>query len=308
MKIIFWGTPEFATPCLEALIDSCHQVIAVITQPDKKRGRGGGLSPSPVKKTAVKHGIEVFQPTRIRETTFIDTIKKLSPDLIAVVAYGKILPVELLKIPPKGCINVHASLLPKFRGAAPIHWALIGNEKETGITTMLMDEKMDTGSTLLCKKTEITDYDTLETLSKRLSELGAEALLETIDKIDKGCITPTPQCGEASYARPLTKEDSLIDWSRPAREIFNLVRALHPRPCACTSLNGERVKIIKAKPIKGKGEPGKVIECSNKGIIIGTSSGLISIEELQPENRKPMSCQDYIRGRLRGKGDSVYVG
>lgn len=301
MRIIFFGTPEFAIPSLNALLLSGEEIVAVVTQPDKKKGRGHIFTPPPVKEFAINKGIEVFQPTNIREDTFISKIFDLRPDLIVVAAYGKILPPDILKIPVYGCINVHASLLPKYRGAAPIQWAIINGEKKTGITIMMMDEGMDTGDILLQEEVEISEDDNAETLSKKLSELGASLLIKAIKKIEEGSIERLPQVGTPSYAPPLKKEDGLIDWSKPASEIFNFVRGMYPWPCAYCYLNKERIKIIKVKVIEGMGTPGR-IERVDRDFIVGTGRGLISIIELQPEGKRIMAAKDFLRGRRLKEG------
>ncbi len=301
MRIIFFGTPEFAIPSLNALLLSGEDIVAVVTQPDKRKGRGHIFTPPPVKKFAIKRGIEVFQPTNIKEDTFISKIFDLKPDLIVVAAYGKILPPDILKIPVHGCINVHASLLPKYRGAAPIQWAIINGEKKTGITIMMMDEGLDTGDILLQEEAEILEDDNAETLGKKLSELGASLLIKAIKKIKEGSIERLPQVGIPSYAPPLKKENGLIDWSKSASEIFNFVRGMYPWPCAYCYLNKERIKIIKVKVIEGMGTPGR-IERLGGDFIVGTGRGLISIIELQPEGKKIMAAKDFLRGRRLEEG------
>lgn len=222
--IIFFGTPEFAVPSLKALIERDEKILLVITQPDKPKGRGKNIQPSEVKKIALEYGLSLAQPEKIRDENFIEMLKRLNPEFAVVVAYGKILPKEILEIPKYGCINLHASLLPKYRGAAPIQWALINGEKTTGVTTMLIDEGLDTGPVLLQKEVQIEDEDNAQTLSERLSRVGAELIVETIEKMRKGEIEPKPQKGEPSYAPPLKKEDGKINWSSSARQIFNLIR------------------------------------------------------------------------------------
>lgn len=301
MRIIFFGTPEFAIPSLNALLLSGEEIVAVVTQPDKRKGRGHIFTPPPVKEFAIKKGIEVFQPTNIKEDTFISKIFNLKPDLIVVAAYGKILPPDILKLPVYGCINVHASLLPKYRGAAPIQWAIINGEKKTGITIMMMDEGLDTGDILLQEEVGISEDDNAETLSKRLSELGASLLIKAIKKIKEGSIERLPQVGTPSYAPPLKKEDGLIDWSKSASEIFNFVRGMYPWPCAYCYLNKERIKIIKVKVIEGMGKPGR-IERLDGDFVVGTGRGLISIIELQPEGKRIMAAKDFLRGRRLEEG------
>ncbi|MGB9716308.1 MAG: methionyl-tRNA formyltransferase [Thermodesulfovibrionales bacterium] len=305
MRIIFFGTPDFAVPSLKALLDSDNKILAVVTQPDKKAGRGRAMHYSPVKEVAMQNEIRIMQPENVKDSTFIDELVSFNPDMIVVVAYGKILPPQILNIPPFGCINVHASLLPKYRGAAPIQWAIINGEKETGITIMRMDEGLDTGEILLQEKTIISDEDNSETLSKKLSHLGAFLLLKTIKGLEEGSIKPIPQEGIATYAPPLKKEDGRIKWSKSAKEIFNLIRGLYPWPCAYCYLNSERIKIIRAKVIDGSGSPGRIEKAVKGELVIGTGKGLISILELQPESKKKMSIESFLHGRKLKEG--IYI-
>jgi methionyl-tRNA formyltransferase len=301
MRIVFFGTPEFAIPSLSSLIQSEEEVIAVVTQLDKIKGRGHVSSPPPIKKFALDRRIKILQPVHINDPLFIEELSTLMPDIIVVVAYGKILPTQILRLPRLGCINVHASLLPKYRGAAPIQWAIMKSEKKTGVTTMFMDEGLDTGNILLQEETEIADYDNAETLSKRLADIGASLLLKTIKGLKNGHIKPFPQIGTPSYAPPLKKEDGRLDWSRPAIEIFNLVRALYPWPSAYCYLNKERIKIIKVKVLEGSDTPRRVKK-TGKELIVGTGKGLISIVELQPEGKGPMSATAFLQGRRLQEG------
>lgn len=301
MRIVFFGTPSFAVPSLDALLKAGHEVVAVVTQPDKRKGRNRLLSPPPVKEFAVGRGLKVMQPEKIKAPSFIGGLEDTNPELIVVVAYGKILPPNILTLPRRGCINVHASLLPKYRGAAPIPWAIMKGEKKTGITTMLMDEGLDTGDILLREEIDIRHDDTAETLSKRLAETGAALLIETLKKIEEDSLKPLPQTGIPSYAPPLRKEDGRIDWSGTAEDIYNFVRGMYPWPCAYCYLKNERIKITKVKVLKGPGIAGRV-ENTGKQLVVGTGKELISIIELQPEGRKPMTAQDFLRGRRLKEG------
>ena len=261
MRIIFMGTPEFAVPSLKALIESEDKVIAVVTQPDKPKGRGLEVVPPPTKVLAEKHGISVLQPQKIKTEEFFNELQKFNPDLICVVAYGKLLPKNILDMPPHGCINVHASLLPKYRGAAPINWAIIRGEKVTGITTMKMDVGMDTGDMLLKREVQIDDEDNGETLSEKLSHVGAELLIDTIRLLKKGELQPIPQDhSQATYTPMLEKEHGKIDWEKPAEEIRNLIRGTLPWPGAYTTLDGKLLKIYRAGVSDGVGGPGEVIK------------------------------------------------
>lgn len=300
------GTPEFAAPSLKALIGAGEDVAAVVTQPDKPKGRGKQLTPPPVKELALKYNIPVLQPEKIRDEAFINIIQKLRPDIIVVIAYGKILPKAILDIPPKGCINVHASLLPKYRGAAPINWAIINGEKETGITTMLMDEGMDTGDILLTERVEIQDNDTTDSVYEKLKDIGANLLIKTISGLKKGTIQPIDQDdSHATYAPMLKKEDGRIDWAIKPEEIRNLIRGMYPWPGAYTRWEGKQLKIFKAQVASEERiseEPGVIIKTSTDGIYVATSAGILLITELQPENKSKMSASEFIKGYKIGKG------
>jgi methionyl-tRNA formyltransferase len=301
MRIIFFGTPAFAIPSLVALLQSEEEVIAVVTQPDKKKGRGRVSSFSPVKELAIDRGIKILQPVNIKDHLFLNGLSKIMPEIIVVVAYGRILPAQILRLPSHGCINIHASLLPKYRGAAPIQWAIINGEKKTGITTMLMDEGLDTGNILLQEETEISYDDNAETLGNKLAEIGASLLIRTIKGIRSGYIKPIPQKGTPSYAPPLKKEDGRLNWSKTATEIFNFVRGIYPWPCAYCYLNKERIKITRVKMLEGSGIPRRV-EKTGEELIVGTGEGLISIIELQPEGKIPMSAKAFLQGRRLKEG------
>jgi methionyl-tRNA formyltransferase len=301
MRIVFFGTPAFAVPSLNALLQSGEVLIAVVTQPDKRSGRGHLFSSPAVKEFARERRINVLQPLNIKDPLFIDELYNLSPELIVVAAYGKILPAEIIELPLHGCINVHASLLPKYRGAAPIQWAIINGEKKTGITIMLMDEGLDTGNIILREETEIYDSDNTETLGKRLAELGASLLTKTVKNIEDGFFKSIPQQGLPSYAPPLKKREGKLNWSKTAREIFNFVRGMYPWPCAYCYLNKERIKITKVRVFEGSGIPGR-IEKADDEFIVGTREGLISIIELQPEGKTLMSSKAFLHGRRLKKG------
>ncbi len=303
MGIIFFGTPEFAVPSLDALIKAGEKVTLVVTQPEKFR-RDKTPIPIPVKEFAQKYNIPVLQPERIREPKFIERLEEEKPEFIIVVAYGKILPPEILRLPERYCINVHASLLPKYRGAAPIQWAIIKGEKITGVTTMVMDEGLDTGDILLQKEIEIKEEDDAISLSRRISEAGSVLLLETIAGIRKSSIKPVKQKGEPSYAPPLKKEDGLIDWHKTAEEIKNLIRGTIPWPCAYTFLHKERLIITKASVVDGKGSPG-IIENASERFVVGTGGGLLEILEVKPEGKRAMDAASFLRGRRLKKGDHL---
>lgn len=308
MKIVFMGTPDFAEVSLQALIDANYNIEAVVTNPDRPKGRGMKMLYSPVKELAVSKNIPVLQPEKVRNNIeFIDKIKNINPDVICVVAYGKILPKELLEIPKYGCINVHASLLPKYRGAAPIQWAVLNGDKETGITTMYMDVGMDTGDMILTKKVQIGENETTGELWERLSKIGGNLLVETLNQIEKGIAPRIPQKGEYTMAPMLEKEMSKIDWeNKTAEEIKNLVRGLNPIMGAYTFLNGKKIKFWKVEVAKNMGydeenikmiKNGTVlISDPRDGIFIKTKKGVLRVLEIQGENAKKMSIQDYLRG------------
>ncbi|SHJ61289.1 methionyl-tRNA formyltransferase [Anaerobranca californiensis DSM 14826] len=308
MRIIFMGTPEFAVPTLKKLYQSKHEIVAVVTKPDQKRGRGQKVSFSPVKELAISHGTLVLQPEKIKgNNDFIDTLIKLNADVFVVVAYGKILPKKVLDIPKKGCINVHGSLLPKYRGAAPIHWALLNGEKTTGVTTMLMDEGMDTGDMLLKAEIPIEEGDNVETLHEKLAEIGADLLIKTLEQLEEGTLKPEKQQEAlASYAPMVTKEMGLIDWSLPAKNIYNKLRGLNPWPGTFTYIRGDRLKIISGEIYQGflqSQEPGTIVEIIKKGIIVATGEGSILIKEVQPANKEKMDSYSYVNGYKIKRGE-----
>ena len=308
MKIVFMGTPDFAEASLQALIDANYNIEAVVTNPDRPKGRGMKMLYSPVKELAVSKNIPVFQPEKVRNNIeFIEKIKSINPDVICVVAYGKILPKEILEIPKYGCINVHASLLPKYRGAAPIQWAVLNGDKETGITTMYMDIGMDTGDMILTQKVQIGENETTGELWERLSKIGGNLLVETLNQIEKGIAPRIPQEGEYTMAPMLEKEMSKIDWeNKTAEEIKNLVRGLNPIMGAYTFLNGKKIKFWKVEVANNIGydeenikmiKNGTVLISDQKdGIFIKTKKGILRVLEIQGENAKKMSIQEYLRG------------
>lgn len=297
MKIIFMGTPDFAVPCLEKLIHSKHEIVAVFTQPDKKKGRGYTLTAPPVKELALNHGIQVFQPESLKNQEILSLISSLKPDLIVVVAYGKILPKNILDLPPLGCINVHGSLLPKYRGAAPIQWSVINGEKITGVTTMYMDEGLDTGDIILKSETKIGENETSGELFDRLSVMGAELLSKTLNEIEAGNLVREKQNDEmATYAPMLNKSLSKINWSDSAEKIHNLVRGLNPWPVAMTDIDNKNVKIYRTKVAESLcGKPGEVKSIEPFIVACGNNSA-IEILELQLESKKRMNSSDFFRG------------
>ncbi len=300
MNIVFMGTPDFAAASLEALLKSDDVVVGVVTQPDRPKGRGQVLAPSPVKLLAQREKIPLLQPLKMKDPEFLQTLAGWKPDLIAVTAFGRILPPAVLSLPPRGCINVHGSLLPKYRGAGPIQWAIINGERETGITTMLMDEGMDTGAMLLQEAIPIADDDTAGTLSPRLAELGGRLLVETIARFKAGTLVPTPQdSSQATMAPLLKKEDGIIDWTLPAVTLANRVRGLAPWPGAYTSVpGGDRWTIWRAQAIPGPATkpPGVVMEVTSEAIHVATGEGVLALLELQPANSRRMAVSQYVAG------------
>ena len=299
MRVVFMGTPDFSVPTLEKIIEAGHEVIGVVTQPDKAKGRGKKVLFPPVKETALAHNLSVYQPKRARDPEFIEEMKALNPDVMVVVAFGQILPKAILDIPKYGCINVHASLLPKYRGAAPIQWAVIRGEKVSGVTTMQMDVGLDTGDMLLKTEIPLDEEETGGSLHDKLSTLGGNLLIETLEKIEAGDIHPEKQddsqAGE--YARMLDKNLGRIDFSMPAVEIERLIRGLNPWPSAFTSYNGKTMKLWKAKADNcGQGVPGQVIHVDKNSFTVQTGQGTLQILELQMEGKKRMDAGAFLRG------------
>lgn len=302
MRIVFMGTPDFAVPSLQALLGAGHEVCAVYTQPDKPQGRKQVLTPPPVKVLAQEHHIPVYQPLSFKGADAQAQLRVLEPEVIIVVAYGKLLPKAVLDIPPRGCINVHGSLLPRWRGAAPIQWSVIAGDQKAGVTTMQMAEGLDTGDMLLTYETEVGARETAGKLFDRLAQAGAELLVETLDKLDT--ITPTPQDDSQScYAHMLDKQMAVIDWSKTAHEIDCLIRGLNPWPVALTTLDGARLKVYAAQPVSGAGKPGEVLEGDAKrGLVVACGEGALMLEEIQLVGGKRMKCADFLRGHAVPKG------
>ena len=303
MKAVFMGTPDFAVPTLQKMIDMGIEVTAVVTQPDKAKGRGKKVIYSPVKECALAHDLPVYQPVRIRkEPEFIQTLRDMQPDVIVVVAFGQILPKEILDIPRLGCVNVHASLLPKFRGAAPIQWSIIDGEKETGVTIMQMNEGLDTGDILTQKIVPITAEDTGESLFDKLCEAGGQLLLETLPKLENGSITPVKQDeSKSSYAKMLTKELGHIDFSGSAVEIERLIRGLNSWPSAYTKYEGKTLKIWKSRVAENREKeqqqkPGTIVRVTDDSIYVQTGEGVLELLEVQLEGKKRMQVKDFLLG------------
>lgn len=305
MKMVFMGSPEFAVPSLKILYESGLDIKAVITQIDRPKGRGMALTSPAVKIEAERLGLPVYQIEKVKDKGFIDLLDAIKLDIIAVVAYGQILPKAILDMPKYGCINLHGSLLPKYRGPAPIQWAVIKGERKTGVTTMFMDVGMDTGDILLQEEIGIDPEDTAGSLSKRLSIIGAHLLLTTINGLEKGSIIPKGQDHSlATYAPLLKKEDGRIDWGKEAEEIRNHVRGMNPWPGAYTYYEEKRLKVWNGAVLEGgNGDPGRIIKAGKDGLAVSAGKGLFLIKELQLEGKKRMSFQDFLQGHRVRVGD-----
>lgn len=323
MRIVFMGTPDFSVPALKALVEAGHQVIAVVTQPDKPKGRGKEVQMTPVKIQAMEYGIPVYQPAKVREASFVEVLKGLEADVYVVIAFGQILPKAVLELPKYGCINIHASLLPKYRGAAPIQWCVIDGERETGITTMMMDVGLDTGDMLEKAVIPIEEKETGGSLHDKLSMAGGDLILSTLKKLEEGTLVRTPQTDEGTcYAKMLTKSLGDIDWNQDAVSIERLIRGLNPWPSAYTMWNGKTIKIWAADVIAGREAadflsesgvpaetgtaPGTVVCSDKRGLVVSTGGGLLSIRELQMEGKKRMDTPAFLRGYPIPAGD-VFV-
>lgn len=311
MRILFMGTSQFAVPTLKALLASQHQVIGVVTQPDRPSGRGRQLRYAPIKQVALEAGLPIYQPEKVRSEDFVELVREMSPDVIVVAAFGQIIPKSILDVPNYGNVNVHASLLPKYRGAAPVHHALFNGETRTGVTTMLMDPGLDTGPVLLQRDVNIDPEDDEGILEARLAEIGARLLLETVDSLEEGTIVPTPQDdSQATLAPSVKKEDCELDWRQSARTLVNRVRGCTPRPGAYASLGGVSLRIWSCRivepptescaegfgPQADAGAPGEVLAVTSEGIVVRAGEGAMLLTEVQPENKRRMSAADFARG------------
>ncbi|MDI6777210.1 MAG: methionyl-tRNA formyltransferase [Syntrophales bacterium] len=298
-KILFMGTSEFAVPSLAILVKNGYPIVGVVTQPDRPRGRGKMVQPSPVRIFAEENHLSVIQPEHVRDKEFLSAFRSLSPDMVVVAAFGQILPGEIIGTPEMGCINVHPSLLPKYRGAAPINWALIQGGEKTGVTIILMDEGLDSGDILLQEETLIGTEETFGELHDRLSEMGAELLLKTIGTIVEGTVRRIPQdASAATYVRRLNKEDGCVCWDTNVRDIANLIRGLSPSPGAYTFLEGKKLKIfaVKGEETSVTEPAGKIVRETEKGLQVAAKNGYIYLHDVQLENRKRMSVHDFLRG------------
>ena len=308
LRIIFMGTPDFAVPSLERLLESSHEVVGVVSQPDRPRGRGQMCAPTPIKRLALAHGLPVWAPKRLKDPTFLEALRSLKPDLFAVVAF-RILPPEVLEIAKHGAINVHPSLLPKYRGAAPIQWAIIRGEQETGVTTFCISCDVDCGDMLLQRVVPIGAQETAGELHDRLKEVGADLLLESVDRMATGCARPRIQPSEgASSAPKLCKEDGRIDWSKGAGEIENWIRGTHPLPGAFTTYKDSTLKVHRAKgiPCNAEGAPGAVLTADGRqGIIVATGCDALLLIEVQPEGKRRMTSAEFVRGHRICAGERL---
>ncbi len=321
MKVVFMGTPDFAVPTLQALVSQGHEVVGVFTQPDRPSGRGKHLKPSPVKVAATDLGLKIYQPERIKTPENLELLKELAPEVIIVVAYGQLLSEEILNLPPFGCINVHASLLPDWRGAAPIHWSIMSGDKITGVTTMQMDKGLDTGDMLLKAEYPLEENTTTGEAHDALAELGAQLLLNTLAQISKGELTRTPQEGKTRYASLLKREHEKIHWDQDAETIHNQIRGLNPWPGSYTRFRGENIKVWKSS-LRGKNgvneplldtkertlKPGEIVACDQIGLWVQTGKGLLLIQEVQPAGKKAMGARDFFLGRRVQLGEGFGEG
>ena len=308
MKIVFMGTPELAAGVLQALYDAGHEIAAVVTQPDKPKGRSGVPQMSPVKEYALQKGIEVFQPVRIRRPEAVEKLKEFDAEVFVVAAFGQILSQEILDMPKYGCINVHASLLPAYRGSAPIQWCIINGEEKTGVTIMQMDAGIDTGDMLLKKEVAILPDDNAETLSKKLETAGGEAIVEALALLSQGKLEAVPQNeAESSYVSMIDKGMGRIDFSRSAVEIDRLIRGLYPWPGTFTSYKGKTLKIWEAVPLseESDGQPGSIERVEKEAVYVNTGKGILKVTQLQLEGKKRMQAKDFLLGCRMEKGDML---
>ena len=305
MKVLFMGTPDFAVSSLEAIIGAGHDLVGVVTQPDKVKGRGGKISFPAIKEAALAHNLTVYQPSRVRDSEFIEIIRDLDPEVIVVAAFGQLLPKELLDMPLYGCINVHASLLPKYRGAAPIQAAIINGEKESGITIMHMDVKLDTGDMILQESIPLAEDETEGSLHDKLASLGARLIVEALDKLKEGTAKRIPQDeSQATYVKMLDKKMGYIDFAKPAIDIERMIRGLNPWPSAYTKLKGKTLKIWRAEVIEynSNARPGELVELTKDYFVVMTGKDALIIKELQLEGKKRMPCDAFLRGYPIEKG------
>lgn len=306
MKILFMGTPDIAATCLASLLDAGFSVLAAVSQPDRPKGRGMTLLPTPVKALAAERGIPVYQPESLKDDALLPLLEETAPDAIVVVAYGKILPSYILRFPKYGCINLHVSLLPKYRGAAPMQRAIMAGETETGVTTMKMDEGLDTGDILFTEAFPIGEEDTFETVHDRSAAIGGPLLVRTLTALAEGTLTPRKQEGEATYAEKITKDDQQIDFRLPARVLHARIRGLSPIPLAVTKTEGGKLlKIVSARLAEGHGAPGEVIRAEKEGFVVACGEGALLVTRVVPEGKGKMNAADFMRGRGLAVGERL---
>lgn len=312
MKLVYMGTPDFAVPPLTALVEAGHEVAAVVTQPDKPKGRGKAVLMTPVKEKALSYGIPVYQPARVKkDEEFLKTLREINPDAIVVAAFGQILPKEILELPKNGCVNIHASLLPKYRGAAPIQWAVIDGEKESGITTMMMDVGLDTGDMLDRTVIPLAEDETGGSLFEKLSRAGGPLILKTLEALENGTAVRTKQPEEgATYAGMLDKSLGNIDWTQSAAKIERLIRGLNPWPSAYTGYKGKTMKLWAADVLEGtfEGVPGEIIKVEKERFLVRTGDGALAVKELQLEGKKRMDAASFLRGFSLEEGEILCQG
>lgn len=309
MRVIFMGTPDFATGTLEEIVKAGHEVVGVVTQPDKPKGRGKTMMPTPVKETALKYNLPVYQPKKVREPEFVELLRSLKPDVMVVAAFGQIITKEILEMPKHGCINVHASLLPAYRGAAPIQWAVINGDKESGVTIMQMDEGIDTGDMIEKAVVPIAEDETGGSLFDKLSHTGAKLCVKVLRDLEEGTAVREKQPEESTtpYAKMIDKKMGEVDWKKSAKEIEQLIRGLNPWPSAYTKVHGKTLKLWKAKVLLETSQmnPGQIVKITKDSLAVQTGQGMLEIQELQLEGKKRMDTSSFLRGYALAEGESL---
>lgn len=309
MRVIFMGTPDFATGTLEEIVKAGHEVVGVVTQPDKPKGRGKTMMPTPVKETALKYNLPVYQPRKVREPEFVEVLRSLKPDVMVVAAFGQIITKEILEMPKYGCINVHASLLPAYRGAAPIQWAVINGDKESGVTIMQMDEGIDTGDMIEKAVVPIAEDETGGSLFDKLSHTGAKLCVKVLKDLEEGTAVGEKQPEESTtpYAKMIDKKMGEVDWKKSAKEIEQLIRGLNPWPSAYTKVHGKTLKLWKAKVLleTSQMKPGQIVKVTKDSLAVQTGQGMLEIQELQLEGKKRMDTSSFLRGYALAEGESL---
>ena len=309
MRVIFMGTPDFATGTLEEIVKAGHEVVGVVTQPDKPKGRGKTMMPTPVKETALKYNLPVYQPKKVREPEFVELLRSLKPDVMVVAAFGQIITKEILEMPKHGCINVHASLLPAYRGAAPIQWAVINGDKESGVTIMQMDEGIDTGDMIEKAVVPIAEDETGGSLFDKLSHTGAKLCVKVLKDLEEGTAVREKQPEESTtpYAKMIDKKMGEVDWKKSAKEIEQLIRGLNPWPSAYTKVHGKTLKLWKAKVLLETSQmnPGQIVKVTKDSLAVQTGQGMLEIQELQLEGKKRMDTSSFLRGYALAEGESL---